>query len=205
MLQYYAKEFFAPIIVSPELSADGTKISIYIVVDGTPDTKKADLTLNIYNWSSADWNPVKVYTNNQTKLEENKSFIAYQVTVADALSGSGRKEDFFLTTTLEVANKPIAPENFLFFTYVRYSGYPETSVKISGITLVDNQTAEITLVADRFALFVWLDLNELKGTFSKNGFHMLKPTTKVTFRSKFPVDLRALQKITVTWLKKNYS
>lgn len=205
MLQYFAKDFFAPIIVSPELSLDGTRLSLYVIVDGPANPQEADIVLNVYQWSSSNWNPVKTYKDDKIKLEDNKSFVAYKITVADALSGCGIKEDCFLTTYLEVDGKSITPENYLFLEPPKYSNYPETSVKISGISILDDKTAELTLTAERYTLFVWLDLNGLQGTFSKNGFHMTQPTTKVIFKSKLPVTQSSLKSITVSWLKRSYS
>lgn len=69
---------------------------------------------------------------------------------------------------------------------------------------MDDSTAELTLTADNYSLFVWLDLNGLEGVFSKNGFHMLEKSTIVTFKSKYPLTANDLNKITVTWLKKTY-
>ena len=57
MLHYFAKNFFAPIIVSPEISIDQNYVSLYIVVDGTVESKNANLLFKIYDWSNKNWYP----------------------------------------------------------------------------------------------------------------------------------------------------
>lgn len=201
MLQYFAKDFFAPIIVPPELSPDRNKISVYVVIDGKSQYSQGNVTLNVHSWSAGNWSPVKQFTSVKT-LVDNESFEVFQIPLSDAVKG-GKKEDYFFTTSLDVNGNAIAPDNFLLMSSFK-DKIPESSVKISDYILVDSQTAELSLSAEKYALFVWLDLNGLDGTFSKNGFHMFQPSTKIIFKSKYPLDKSSLRKITVTWLKKSY-
>lgn len=64
MLQYYAFDFFAPVIVSPEMSSDEKEISIYVVADDEVPYKYANLIFNIYRWDSNSMCPVKTLSRN---------------------------------------------------------------------------------------------------------------------------------------------
>ncbi|XP_066904163.1 beta-mannosidase [Halyomorpha halys] len=200
MLHYYAKDFFAPVIVSPEISVDRETMSIYIVVDGYAPKKSANLTFNMYNWTNINWSPFQKITL-QVNLIDNESFLVTKIPVGKYC----KDKKCFYTTTLEVEGGiQIAPENFFFYTPLNSANYSDTSVKITKIEKLDDHNAKLSLKAEDYALFVWLDLNGIKGTFSKNGFHMLSPTTEVVFHSIESLDNISLNEITVTWLKRTY-
>ncbi|CAH1406818.1 unnamed protein product [Nezara viridula] len=200
MLHYFAGEFFAPVIVSPEISVDRETMSIYIVVDGYAPKKTANLTFNMYNWTNLNWSPFKKITL-QVELIDNESFLATKIPIGQYC----KDKKCFYTTSLEAEDGvQIAPENFYFYTPLNTANYPDTSVEITKIEKLDNHTAKLSLKAENHALFVWLDLNGIKGNFSKNGFHMFSPKTEVLFHSKEDLDSVSLSEITVTWLKKTY-
>jgi beta-mannosidase len=57
-------------------------------------------------------------------------------------------------------------------------------LKIQSITTISATDFNITITADRPALFVWLDTpTNITGYFSKNGFNMFQPVTTVVFHS----------------------
>lgn len=51
MLHYYAKDFFAPIIVTPHLSISN-ELSIYIVSDRLYTLTNCTVEIRVYNWRS---------------------------------------------------------------------------------------------------------------------------------------------------------
>lgn len=51
MLHYYAKDFFAPIIVTPHLSISN-ELSIYIVSDRLYTLRNCTVEIRVYNWKS---------------------------------------------------------------------------------------------------------------------------------------------------------
>lgn len=55
MLHYYAKKFFAPVIVTAHLQRDG-EFSISLVSDLLEDLPNVELKLTVFRWSS--WTPV---------------------------------------------------------------------------------------------------------------------------------------------------
>ena len=58
------------------------------------------------------------------------------------------------------------------------------NVKVVSVTPTSSMDFNITLTADRPALFVWLDVpSTVSGYFSRNGFHMFEPQMNITFHS----------------------
>ena len=51
MLHYYAKDFFAPVIVTTSLSP-ARELTIYVISDVHRNLEKLSVTLNIYKWGS---------------------------------------------------------------------------------------------------------------------------------------------------------
>lgn len=59
MLHYYAKEFFAPVIVTPHVSV-ANELELYVISDLLTDLKHCSVDMNIYKWSSGS----RLYTQN---------------------------------------------------------------------------------------------------------------------------------------------
>lgn len=62
MLHYFARNFFAPVIVSSRLS-NARDLTIYIISDLHRPLEKLSLTLNIYKWDSINPVSVQYFTN----------------------------------------------------------------------------------------------------------------------------------------------
>lgn len=62
MLHYFARDFFAPVIVSSRLSQAGD-LTIYIISDLHRPLKELSITLNIYKWQSMMPVSVQNFTN----------------------------------------------------------------------------------------------------------------------------------------------
>jgi len=56
-------------------------------------------------------------------------------------------------------------------------------LQVAGVYFEDELTAVIDIHSTAIALFVWLDAVGFSGRFSDNGFLMVRPDTRVTFRS----------------------
>ncbi|XP_014285287.1 beta-mannosidase [Halyomorpha halys] len=199
MLQYYAFDFFAPIIVSPEMSSDEKQISLYVIVDGAIPYKDANLVFNTYRWDGQSICPDKTFSK-KVSLIENRSVNVQNMLVKNLCPD----KQCFYTTKLQVKNFDITPENFLFHLPLRQYNYPETFVEVAKLEVVDKHSARLILHAKGYALFVWLNVEGVQGRFSKNGFHMMVPTSEVTFVSKEDISKLTSDKVSVTWLKKSY-
>lgn len=58
---------------------------------------------------------------------------------------------------------------------------------------MDFQTFQIKLSTNNIALFVWLEMKNIKGRFSRNGFHMFENNVTITFHSYVPITLEILR------------
>lgn len=64
----------------------------------------------------------------------------------------------------------------------------------------------ILLTTDNIALFVWLEVGNVRGHFSENGFHMLKREKKIIFHAYEATTVEFLQDfIKITTLSNVYS
>lgn len=53
MLQYFAREFFAPVIITAELEPENKQLQIYAVCDTvSPNLENMELIINYYNYES---------------------------------------------------------------------------------------------------------------------------------------------------------
>ena len=52
MLHYYAKDFFAPVIISPERNGDD--LSLYVISDLLIPLTELQLTISVHKWTSFD-------------------------------------------------------------------------------------------------------------------------------------------------------
>ena len=55
------------------------------------------------------------------------------------------------------------------------------------MTRKNDNTLNITLGTNHFALFVWLEATTFTGTFSDNGFIVTNTTWEVTYTSRKPI------------------
>lgn len=60
MLHYYAKNFFAPVIVTSRLNS-ARDLDLYVISDLLTTTYNATLTITVYAWDSLE--PVSIETN----------------------------------------------------------------------------------------------------------------------------------------------
>jgi len=76
----------------------------------------------------------------------------------------------------------------LFLTRPKNYQLYQPNLQIQNIQQVSPTEAIITITATRPALFVWLDVSaNISGYFSRNGFHMFKPTKTIRFHSWTPI------------------
>lgn len=63
MLHYFAKKFFSPVLVSPELTAYD-ELHVYLISDLLKDVQGVQLNITVYSWD--DFQPRKVISLNET-------------------------------------------------------------------------------------------------------------------------------------------
>jgi beta-mannosidase len=208
MLQYFAKEFFAPTIVTSYLDVS-RQLRIYAVSEmasliGT--TLDALLLVQVYKWNS--FKVVTATTMNAT-LEYGKSLEVgvvdtdvYLQTIGCGSLPDARNNCFFYLT-LSASGSVIAPHNLALATSLKESNLVKTKVEIAAVKQVDDEgfKFEVTVNADGISLFVWLDSHGIRGRFGENGFAQVIPTMQVVFQADEKTSASILEKaITVTHL-----
>lgn len=64
---------------------------------------------------------------------------------------------------------------------------------------------EIEVSAENFAFFVWLEIGNVTGQFSENGFHILEDKKNIVFKASQPTTVKDIEKnIVVTSLSRIY-
>ncbi|XP_022913917.2 beta-mannosidase [Onthophagus taurus] len=206
MLHYYAKKFFSPILIAGYQSTS-RNVSIHIVSDLTSNIYNATATVNIYNWDSFE----PVHTENHqaiimSGLSTSITSFWVDTTLSEAQCGTdiSAKYECFLHLSLTDNNGlPLAPDNFLFPAALKDSHLRSSTVKIGAVTQMtkDGTEYDIQVITDGIALFVWLEVDKIKGIFSDNGFMMITKATVVKFYPNAPTSLDEIKNyVTVTHL-----
>ncbi|KAL1122811.1 hypothetical protein AAG570_003137 [Ranatra chinensis] len=200
MLHYYAKDFFAPIITSPVVTADSI-FAVTIVSDLLINISSAQLVIKLYKYNSTDFAPV---SDQQFNVTVSKSTEVMRTDLNELLQVCGSDHCFVITQLFSgdpATTEALAPDNFVFTTPLTSAQLPSPNVKIKRVDSRMDYEAVITLQTDRIALFVWLEA-DIPGIFSHNGFHMLEPKKQVVFTSYHPLNVQQfISHLKVTALK----
>ncbi|XP_011706786.1 PREDICTED: beta-mannosidase-like [Wasmannia auropunctata] len=203
MLHYYAQDFFAPIIVTPHLSISD-ELSIYIVSDRLYTLTNCTVKLHVYKWESMK--PIFTLFFNDIVIESNK---AMKVTsfwldafLFQAGCGSLESAKRSCIATLSLTNKSgslIAPINYIYPDALKNADVPVANVtmKVEENYLPGKFSNyadfKIILSTDNIALFVWLEVGNIRGRFSQNGFHMFVKKTEIIFHAYEATTIELLQ------------
>ncbi|CAL7949982.1 unnamed protein product [Xylocopa violacea] len=213
MLHYYAVEFFAPIIVT--YYVENMDLSVYIVSDKLYPIKNVTLEVNLYAWNNMKpvqshvHHNITINANAATKISDNflkHSWILSSTTHNECQSNITAKGNCISTLTLKDENGiPIAPRNYI---------YPKTILKnielpVANVSIKRNNyylpgrynhpDIDLELTTNNITLFVWLEVDNICGRFSENGFHMFESSKRIIFfacQAITPKILRERLKIT---------
>ncbi|XP_050430133.1 beta-mannosidase isoform X2 [Adelges cooleyi] len=194
MLHYSALDFFASVIVVPELTANN--LTIYFVSDVLNDLEVV-LQIEIYCWSSIQ--PLSTITTyslsivkNSAQLVLNENYVSWLQTKTNKC---GRlldeiKQNCFLHTKLYYTNgTELSPSNYLFpNSFNKIAGYQDPTILISNIKQKNINEIDVELQSTGIGLFVWLNVTRTDGYFNENGFIMLNKTKTVTFTSSQNIE-----------------
>jgi beta-mannosidase len=187
-LQFYARRFYSPLLVSPHLENDN--INLYVVSDRTEATP-AQLRMSLLDFEARTLKSLqKDVTVNAL---ESKSYLS--IPVSELLKGQDKKR-VVLYCELLVDGKAVSTNEYFFEPYKNLS-VPQSQIT-SEVTRQSDRFI-ITLSADKFARAVYISLPNHDGTFSDNYFDIL-PGKKVSvaYRTRdtlSPGDLRNQLKI----------
>ncbi|XP_043272252.1 beta-mannosidase [Venturia canescens] len=193
MLHYYAKDFFAPIIISPRLSY-AKDLTIYIVSDRLLTVTGCSLDLNIHHYNSS----VPVYTMNFMDVEiaanSAQAFRTFWLTELLKSASCGVAEEATNNCFVELVlwdekGRLIAPRNYVFPGVLKNVNLSNTTVRMgTTIASIPGKLSnyldyEFEVESEGVALFVWLQLPRMQGRFSENGFHLMNEKKKIIFHA----------------------
>lgn len=209
MLHYYSLDFFAPVIVTSHLS-EARDLSLFVVSDKLDSIENTVVEINVYKWNSIA--PVYSKSYKDVKIEANKAKKIDTFWLDQFLSSAGCDSltyaRYYCMITLTLKDKngiQIAPRNYVYPSPIKDVNLPtaNVSIKINNNHIpgkyFNYPDYEIEVTTDNIALFVWMEVANIRGRFSENGFHMFENKKKIIFHAREPTSPKELLKsITVT-------
>uniref|UniRef100_A0A914PVZ6 Beta-mannosidase n=1 Tax=Panagrolaimus davidi TaxID=227884 RepID=A0A914PVZ6_9BILA len=204
-IHYFAKRFFAPVIVSLYLDENGL-LQAYVVSDKMTNISNAEIKIEMFAWTNG-FKPV--YTQKQAINVAPLASTAIKIDTGFASSLSTAPSDFIIRGTLSTPSDGnfIAPTAILhpdkFWNLSNFG-----KVSISNFKKIDSKTYEVSVAATSVAPFVWIDLTpEFKQRnpfigfrFSDNAFTTTNPTTIVQLLFEIPPNAVTVGDISVCQL-----
>ncbi|RLU17170.1 hypothetical protein DMN91_011239 [Ooceraea biroi] len=193
MLHYYAKDFFAPVIVTPHLSVSNL-LTIYVVSDRLDTLTKCTVEIRVYNWSALT--PVFTKSFSDIIVEANAAVRVRSLWLDSLLVEAGcgtlisaKKHCVAALSLTDRSGSSIAPVNYVYPDALKNVEIPVANVTVR---ILENQLPgklsnypdfKLVLSTDNIALFVWLEVGDIRGRFSENGFHMFEGEKEIIFHA----------------------
>jgi beta-mannosidase len=185
--QYFARKFYAPVLVSPVL--DKGVVTIYGVSDHRADAR-AKLAVRLLDFAGN----VLTRFEQPMVLAANSSRPYMNFKEGDILKGADPSK-VVLVTELSLEGAPGGPtsRNLLFFKKTKDLQLPKPDVKLA-VTAGANGTLAVSVGARQLARNVFLASGAVDGFFDDNYFDVLPgETVTVSFRPRAPTTPAALQ------------
>lgn len=202
MLHYFAQSFFAPLF--PIGFEDNNTMFVYAVSDLSHDLElKAVVT--VFSW--ADLDPVCSLKSELQLVPGGSSVPVFKQPILDVLTGCGRCTRLTCLLTFHLEDKD---GNQRGATNHHYLSSPKDAQGLQkpniSVKVQEGQGDFIfTLHSNAVAPFVWLDVGDLPGRFSNNGFLMVSRNKTVSFNAWRPTSITELTaSLTVTSLTDVY-
>jgi beta-mannosidase len=164
-LQYMARHFFAPVLVSGvENEVDGT-VTVFVCND-----QRVPLRAEL-KWLATDASGKKLRTGSlRVRVSPGKSAKLARLELADLLRTQGKND---LLVWLQLGeNERLVSENLISFARPKHLELADPELRSTIRSSRDGY--EVTLEAKRVALFCWVDLARSDATFSDNFVHLQK-------------------------------
>lgn len=179
MVHYFAKNFFAPILVSPFIEGETLKVSI--ISDSLEPLDGVSLLIDVHSWSSLE--PVLSYNIPLKTIAPSSATVVFQDVLPKVLGPVNPENvDLFFNTRLQVGYQILNPNNVIFprsFRQIPKNVYGQVS--ITGVQMTKDKTFTVGLTTTALAPFVWLNARDIRGWFSDNGFTMLTKNLEINF------------------------
>jgi beta-mannosidase len=184
-LQYYAKRFYTPVLVSPH--EEGENVRFYVVSDRTAATP-ATLQVRLL-----DFNGKVLYTQSAAlQVEPLTSKVYLDIPKTKLLKGQDLKK-VVLSCTLQAGGTTLST-NTHYFALPKEITLPKAGIAATWQPVSDS-TYQVTLKSKTLAREVNLSLAQGDGFFGDNYFDLLPGETKVlTFKSEGATSLDKLRK-----------
>lgn len=196
MMHYFAKSFFAPLIITYELSLTHD-LRLFVVNDHPGTFYNLTVKVDVYNWN----NMTALYTQNYSvpvltmdKAELASSFWLDKYLI-DAKCGdisTAKNNCFMYLSLLDSSGEMIAPVNYVFPVALKNANLLKPKITLKEIHQIDEYTYEIEIASDGVALFVWLETQTIKGRFSDNGFLQIRNSHIVHFYAESKTSDKSL-------------
>ncbi|OWR54386.1 Beta-mannosidase [Danaus plexippus plexippus] len=191
MLHYFAKTFFAPVLVSPRLKMSND-IDIYLINDRFVPIIDGNITVDIFNWSNLE--PVKTlsYSASVNPLSSRK-----QATLS--LWDFKKRDDILLRFSLN-AEGVSSPYNYLFPVPLKDAtgiGIPKINISVKGRKKNSKKFGNefiVTINVDTIILFLWLETDNIDGHFEHNGFILTERSLDVHYNAKEEITCKDLER-----------
>jgi beta-mannosidase len=184
-LQYYARRFYAPVLVSPHEEDD--HVRIYVVSDRTAATP-ATLQVRLL-----DFNGKVLYQQSApVQVAPLTSQVYLDIPKAKLLKGQDLRK-VVLSCALQAGGATLST-NTHYFALPKELALPKTSLTATWQPASDS-TYQVTLKSPTLAREVWLSLAQGDGFFGDNYFDLLPGETKVlTFKSTGATSVAELRR-----------
>ncbi|KAJ8675359.1 hypothetical protein QAD02_011145 [Eretmocerus hayati] len=212
MLHYYVKDFFSPIIITSRLSR-ANELSIHVVSDVLQSLSGLVIKIKMYDLEESRL--VKTVEIKNVSVESNQALTVkkywYDMFLNEAGCGPASRalQKCMVELILESSNgSRIAPLNYVYPQTFKEISLPHDNIRfqIRQSNSSSSSSYEIELTSSKIALFVWVEMRNITGTFSENGFHILENKKRVTFQASQASSLDEIKKnFDITSLSRLYN
>ncbi|XP_008311995.1 beta-mannosidase [Cynoglossus semilaevis] len=190
MLHYFAQNFFAAVLPVAFEAAD--TLWVYAVSDLSQDLKLTAVVA-VYSWAQFD--PVCSLKSDALLVPGGSAVVIFKQPVAALLAGCGgcTRATCFLTFHLEDSSGQQGPTNHHFLCSPKDAAglqRPNITAKVQQ----SDASITVSLHTDSVAPFVWLDVGNIPGRFSCNGFLMVSRNMTVRFEAWRPTSATEVSK-----------
>jgi beta-mannosidase len=185
-LQYAAKRFYSPVLVSGVADAKSGKVDLYVTSDRVDDCHGK------LRWRLTTVAGEKIKSgSDNVAIPNNKSEVVKSLELQDELSKHGTN-NVLLWLNLDIDGKA-ASENLVMFAYPKE--LPLMDPALTSSVSEKNGDFTVKIKAKHPALWVWLELADTDARFSDNFVHLNGgSTTEITAHLEKPMTREAFQK-----------
>jgi beta-mannosidase len=182
-LHYYAKKFYAPILVSPYVTGDS--VNVYVVSD-RPSPVAAEITAALMKF---DGQLLKEANKNiWVRPLASKNYLV--INKAEWLAGQDSSE-VFLFVELKGEGKTLS-SNTVFFEPAKKLNLPKPDIDVT--VAKSREGVTISLQSGKLAKNAFLSADSFEGFFTDNYFNLLPGRkTEIEFKTAQAIDSRAFK------------